>query len=110
MGDVMLFGVLRMPYEMAMVDELSRRQFWGRAQQAADEITTLRADNERLRAALEWALDNAGADHPSYPYRVPDDVWAKPYLVTGDCGGVGEEHFATALEAVEAAIAQEPKA
>ena len=54
MGDVMLFGVLRMPYEMAMVDELSRRQFWGRAQQAADELITLRAEVERLRAALEW--------------------------------------------------------
>ena len=52
MSDVMLFGVLRMPYEMAMGDELSRRQFWDRAQQAADEITRLRAENEKLRAAL----------------------------------------------------------
>jgi len=73
----------------------------------AHAMDCLRADNERLRAALEWALDNAGTDHPSYPYRVPDDLWARPCLVSGDCGGVAEEHFATALEAVEAALAQE---
>ncbi len=33
MSDVMLFGVLRMPYEMAMSSELSRRQFYVRAQE-----------------------------------------------------------------------------
>ena len=52
MSDVMLFGVLRMPYELAMSSDLSRLQFWQRAQQAADEI-------ERLRAAIAappWPL------------------------------------------------------
>ena len=44
MSDVMLFGVLRMPYELAMGDELSRRQFYGRAQQAADELEKSRAE------------------------------------------------------------------
>jgi hypothetical protein len=38
MSDVLLFGVLRMPYEMAMGSELSRRQFYARAQEAADRI------------------------------------------------------------------------
>ena len=38
MSDVMLFGVLRMPYEMVMDNEMSRRQFYDRAQQAADEL------------------------------------------------------------------------
>ncbi len=38
MSDVMLFGVLRMPYEMAMGNELSRRQFWQRAQEATDRL------------------------------------------------------------------------
>lgn len=33
MSDVMLFGVLKMPYEMAMADELSRRQFYDRVQE-----------------------------------------------------------------------------
>lgn len=33
MSDVMLFGVLKMPYELAMSTELSRRQFYGRVQE-----------------------------------------------------------------------------
>lgn len=38
MSDLMLFGVLRMPYEMAMGNELSRRQFYDRVQEAADRL------------------------------------------------------------------------
>lgn len=45
MGDVMLFGILRMPYDMAMANEISRHQYWQSGQQAAQEI-------ERLREAL----------------------------------------------------------
>lgn len=43
MSDVMLFGVLRMPYEMAMGNALSRRQFWQRAQEAADRLEAAEA-------------------------------------------------------------------
>ena len=47
----MLFGVLRMPFDMAMETDLSRFQFYERAQQAADRI-------EKLETALEIiALD-----------------------------------------------------
>ena len=46
MSDVMLFGVLRMPYDMAMATETSRHQYWQRGQQAIGEI-------ERLRMLLE---------------------------------------------------------
>ena len=38
MSDVMLLGILSMPYEMAMQDELSRMQFYGRAQEAVARI------------------------------------------------------------------------
>ena len=38
MSDTMLLGVLRMPYELAMSTELSRRQFYERALEAADRI------------------------------------------------------------------------
>lgn len=38
MSDLMFYGVLRMPYEMAMADELSRLQFYSRAKEAADRI------------------------------------------------------------------------
>lgn len=49
MSDVMLFGVLRMPYEMAMSDELSRYQFWQRAQEAASRMD---ADGMRIKNLL----------------------------------------------------------
>lgn len=41
MSDAMMFGIAKMPYELAMSDELSRRQFY--------------ANTQRLVAALEGA-------------------------------------------------------
>ena len=38
MSDVMLFGVLKMPYEMAMSSELSRLQFYQRVQQLVARV------------------------------------------------------------------------
>lgn len=48
MSDTMLLGVLRMPYDLAMSSELSRRQFHDHAQEAAYRIE----DDIRL---LAWA-------------------------------------------------------
>lgn len=48
MSDLMLRGVILMPYNMAMRDELSRRQFYSRAQ-------ALLADYDRMRDALTQA-------------------------------------------------------
>jgi hypothetical protein len=55
--NAMLLGVLRMPYELAMSTELSRRQFYERAQEAADIIAAPVAQplTERI-AELEQAL------------------------------------------------------
>jgi len=47
MSDLMLFGILRMPYDMAMGDDLSRVQFHAAAQRAADEIERLRELQKR---------------------------------------------------------------
>ena len=49
MSNVMLFGVLRMPYEIAMSDDLSRIQFHMCAKEAANRIEALEAEIERLR-------------------------------------------------------------
>ena len=60
MSDVMLFGVLRMPYELAMGDELSRRQFHDRAQEALDRIEDYEevlADHNRLVRDLDVLLN-----------------------------------------------------
>lgn len=51
MSDVMPYGVLRMPYEMAMNDELSRLQFYGRAQVAADRLEKVEAAAGKLFTA-----------------------------------------------------------
>jgi hypothetical protein len=59
MSDVMLFGVLRMPYDLAMYTELSRAQFYERTQEAADtiefqaaEIAKLTAERDAMRESL----------------------------------------------------------
>lgn len=48
MSDVMLFGILRMPFDLAMSDEISRHQYWQRGKQAADEVEKLRAEVGRV--------------------------------------------------------------
>lgn len=55
MSDLMLLGVLRMPYGMAMGGEIARIQFYERAQQAADRIEQDAARIEQLEAELERA-------------------------------------------------------
>jgi hypothetical protein len=43
MGDVMLYGVLRMPFDMAMSSYLSQRQFYDRVQEAARRLESAEA-------------------------------------------------------------------
>ena len=50
-SDIMLFGVLRMPFDMAMNGNLSQHQYWQRGQQAADTIESLQARIAELEAA-----------------------------------------------------------
>jgi hypothetical protein len=62
MSDMMLFGVLGMPYEMAMAREVSRFQFWQRAQEAMERIRTLEAQladaERRVKFTAErWAVE-----------------------------------------------------
>ena len=71
MSDLMLKAVLRMPYEMAMADELSRKQFYYRAQQALDLIESpaqsLQDPDEEIRAS-ERALWGAVFDDLAIKY------------------------------------------
>jgi hypothetical protein len=52
MGDVMLYGVLRMPFDMAMGGEIARRQFYSRAQEAARRLEAAEARLAEIDAAL----------------------------------------------------------
>ena len=78
MSDVMLFGVLQMPYEMAMQDDLARHQYWQRGQQAADTITRLTAEVERLRAALMPFAEALKGNWSKQPDDMPLDVGFGP--------------------------------
>lgn len=49
MSELMDRAVIGMPYEMAMADELSRRQFYARAQALLAERDALNKDAERYR-------------------------------------------------------------
>lgn len=58
MSDIMLYGVLRMPYELAMSDEISRLQFYQRAQEAADRLEKCEITNTTPSQAASIADDD----------------------------------------------------
>lgn len=73
MSDAMMFGIAKMPYEMAMGDEMSRRQFY--------------ANTQRLVAALEAAREYGWQPIETAPK--PDigaDGFGKRLLLVVDCG------------------------
>lgn len=61
MSDTMLFGVLRMSFEMAMKDRSTQFQYWQRGQEAAEQIERLLRGREFLSQALndanDWGLE-----------------------------------------------------
>lgn len=58
MSDVMFYGILGMPYEMAMNNELSRYQFYQTVQQAIEKITRLEEENQKLKQFVKPILDH----------------------------------------------------
>ena len=58
MSDTMLLGVLRMPYELAMSTELSRRQFYERALEAADRIAEAVQPTQERKPLTESQVAN----------------------------------------------------
>lgn len=84
MGDVMLFGVLRMPYDMAMADEFTRYQYHQRGLQAADAIEALQA---QLAEARDKALEDAAIEctRTSLP-RPPRSIAAAIRAMKGEGG------------------------
>jgi len=80
-------GILAMPYELAMADELTRMQFY---QTVKAELATLRAENEALRAQaerireLEEALRRADCPRPCNGR--PDDFEVGQCVDADECG------------------------
>ena len=76
MSDIMLNAVIQMPYEMAMKDELSRRQFYERANHALNERNAKAAEIERLRQpwiSVAECLPEPGLTVFVYSPPQPDD-------------------------------------
>jgi len=69
MSDVIFYGVLRMPYEMAMGDELSRRQFYDRAQEAADRMARAETALDDLREVVGRLVKAKGRFHTEQNYK-----------------------------------------
>lgn len=49
MSDEMMFGIAKMPYEMAMGDEMSRRQFYANTQRLAAALEAAREDGAEAK-------------------------------------------------------------
>lgn len=71
MTDLMLEGVLRMPIEMAMETDLSRVQFYDRAQQAMDEIERLQKLEAEVKASAGLKCPTCD-DSGGYPVHGPN--------------------------------------
>ena len=55
MSDVMMFGIAQMPYEMAMDDEISRRQFYANTQRLVAALEAAREEVRRLNFEVDAA-------------------------------------------------------
>lgn len=60
MSDVMFYGVLRMPYEMVVANNISLIQFYGRAQEAANRVEGAEAELTAARALLREVIADTG--------------------------------------------------
>lgn len=58
MSDTMMFGIAKMPYKMAMRDELSRRQFYTNTQRLVASLEAALVDAERYRLLRKGAVDD----------------------------------------------------
>ena len=76
MSDVMLFGVLKMPYEMAMQSELSRIQFYQRVQQL---VARVEAQPEQEPVAIPGDVRKVANAMQKDGYRGPL-AWAKTVI------------------------------
>lgn len=88
MSDVMMFGIAKMPYELAMSDELSRRQFYANTQRLAAALEAAREDAERWRALRE--MDGG-----------------EIYALLGDCDGIHPEQADAAIDQARGKAGQE---
>lgn len=69
MSDLMFYSILRMPYEMAMSDEMSRFQFYRNAQEAANRVERAESQLQALRDAMAAFIKAKGRYHTEQSYK-----------------------------------------
>ena len=87
MSDVMLYGILSMPYEMAMSDELSRFQFYKTVQRLLEKDSQQQAEIEALKANRkhDFGLGEASGfikGHKENPYQSITNTKIEPTVVS----------------------------
>ena len=58
-NNLMLSAVIRMPFEMAMADPISRMQFYQRSQQALNELEALQSQDREDAERYRWLRNTA---------------------------------------------------
>ena len=77
MSDVMLYGILSMPYEMAMSDELSRFQFYKTVQRLLEKDSQQQAEIEKLRSWVEMLVEVPFFDKIDHYRGIPVSILRK---------------------------------
>lgn len=81
-NDLMLSGVIRMPFEMAMATEISRIQFYSRAQQALNELEALQSQDREDALRYRWLRNRASTEGICV---VHIDYWSDEYTGQAHC-------------------------
>ena len=78
MTDTMLFGVLKMPFEMAMSDEISRMQYYARVQELVGRFEA----QQQAEPVPRWDVDEDNPDslakHPAFQAALEQQVEPPP--------------------------------
>ncbi|MFA7667772.1 MAG: hypothetical protein WCX93_00300 [Burkholderiaceae bacterium] len=83
-NDLMLSGVIRMPFEMAMASEISRLQFYQRAQQALNELEALQSQDREDAERYRWLCDKFGIT--KLPCAIERIIAGDVYVADGKVG------------------------
>ena len=98
MSDLMFYGVLEMPYEMAMGDEISRLQFYSRVQEAVRRLKAAEAATEAAKATGTAAQDSAPAELPPLSIKTWQERLREKFPETADRNLFAVGHLEHAME------------
>lgn len=75
MSDVMMFGIAKMPYELAMRDELSRRQFYANTQRLVAALEAAQAEVDEWKRVAAAQAELYGEAEERAEQLAEDDAW-----------------------------------